>query len=163
MYIFGNFSAFFLWSPLGNYEKKSCLNELKFWEASRNHNGNPKSVVCEHPYLRILFPFILNLTYSWNENLMLGCHSRDCNAPLLFNDSKIKMCHFNQVHGTWDFWQQSENTFSNFVQLIEIRSLKQTSMLGIAPFQDFEGWRGWFVKVAYFNGCRFFWWKQKCE
>ena len=30
------FSAFFLWSPLGNYEKKSCLNELKFWEASIN-------------------------------------------------------------------------------------------------------------------------------
>ena len=36
MYSFGNFSAFFLWSPLGNYEKKSCLNKLKFWEASRN-------------------------------------------------------------------------------------------------------------------------------
>merc|ERR1712051_678438 len=30
MYSFGNFSAFFLWSPLGNYEKKSCLNKLKF-------------------------------------------------------------------------------------------------------------------------------------
>ena len=30
------FSAFFLWSPLGNYEKKSCLNKLKFGEASRN-------------------------------------------------------------------------------------------------------------------------------
>jgi hypothetical protein len=24
------FSAFFLWSPPGNYEKKSCLNKLKF-------------------------------------------------------------------------------------------------------------------------------------
>ena len=36
MYSFGNFSAFFLWSPLGNYEKKSCLNKLKFWEASWN-------------------------------------------------------------------------------------------------------------------------------
>jgi len=23
MYSFGNFSAFFLWSPLGNYEKKA--------------------------------------------------------------------------------------------------------------------------------------------
>ena len=34
------FSAFFLWSPLGNYEKKSCLNELKFWEASRNHKSS---------------------------------------------------------------------------------------------------------------------------
>ena len=31
------FSAFFLWSPIGNHEKKSCLNKLKFWEASRNH------------------------------------------------------------------------------------------------------------------------------
>ena len=37
MYSFGNFSAFFLWSPIGNHEKKSCLNKLKFWEASRNH------------------------------------------------------------------------------------------------------------------------------
>ena len=36
MYSYGNFSAFFLWSPLGNYDKKSCLNKLKFWEASRN-------------------------------------------------------------------------------------------------------------------------------
>ena len=36
MYSYGNFSAFFLWSPFGNYEKKSCLNKLKFWEASRN-------------------------------------------------------------------------------------------------------------------------------
>jgi hypothetical protein len=36
MYSYGNFSAFFLWSPLGNYEKKSCLNKLKFGEASRN-------------------------------------------------------------------------------------------------------------------------------
>ena len=26
---------FFLWFPLGNYEKKSCLHKLKFWEASR--------------------------------------------------------------------------------------------------------------------------------
>ena len=24
------FSAFFLWSPLGNYEKKSCLDKLNF-------------------------------------------------------------------------------------------------------------------------------------
>ena len=30
------FSAFLLWSPLGNYEKKSYLNKLKFWGASRN-------------------------------------------------------------------------------------------------------------------------------
>ena len=37
MYSFGNFSEFFLWSPIGNHEKKSCLNTLKFWEASRNH------------------------------------------------------------------------------------------------------------------------------
>ena len=36
MYSYGNFSTFILWSPLGNYEKKSCLNKLKFWEASRN-------------------------------------------------------------------------------------------------------------------------------
>ena len=36
MYSYGNFSASFFWSPLGNYEKKSCLNKLKFWEASRN-------------------------------------------------------------------------------------------------------------------------------
>ena len=36
MYSYGIFSAFFLWSPLGNYEKKSCLNKLKFGEASRN-------------------------------------------------------------------------------------------------------------------------------
>ena len=35
MYSYGNFSAFFLWSPLGNYEQKSCLNKLKFWEASQ--------------------------------------------------------------------------------------------------------------------------------
>ena len=36
------FAAFFLWSPLGNYENKSCLNELKFFEIS----GNPKSSIC---------------------------------------------------------------------------------------------------------------------
>ena len=28
---------FFLWSPPWNNENKSCLNELKFWEASENH------------------------------------------------------------------------------------------------------------------------------
>ena len=30
------FSAFFFWSPLGNNKNKSCLNKLKFWEASWN-------------------------------------------------------------------------------------------------------------------------------
>ena len=37
--VFLNFS---LWSPLWNNENKSCLNELKFWEASENH----KSSIC---------------------------------------------------------------------------------------------------------------------
>ena len=37
MWLFLGFSAFFLWSPLRNYEKKSCPNKLKFWQASRNH------------------------------------------------------------------------------------------------------------------------------
>ena len=36
MYKYGNFSAFFLLSTLGKYEKKSCRNKLKFWEASWN-------------------------------------------------------------------------------------------------------------------------------
>ena len=31
-----------LWSPPWNNENKSCLNELKFWEASENH----KSSIC---------------------------------------------------------------------------------------------------------------------
>ena len=35
MYSYGIFLAFFLWSPLETM-KKSCLNKLKFWEASRN-------------------------------------------------------------------------------------------------------------------------------
>ena len=39
MYSFGNFSAFFLWSPLWNYEKSS-LKELKFCQVSEN----PKSI-----------------------------------------------------------------------------------------------------------------------
>ena len=30
------FQHFSFGPPLGNYEKKSCLNKLKFWEASRN-------------------------------------------------------------------------------------------------------------------------------
>ena len=32
----GIFFAFFLWSPLDTKKKKSCLNKLKCWEASRN-------------------------------------------------------------------------------------------------------------------------------
>ena len=36
------FLMFSLWSPLWNNENKSCLNELKFWEASENH----KSSIC---------------------------------------------------------------------------------------------------------------------
>ena len=39
MYSFGNFSAFFSIFPLvppWKLWKKSCLNKLKFWEASRN-------------------------------------------------------------------------------------------------------------------------------
>jgi hypothetical protein len=42
MYSFGNFSAFLLWFPLGNYEKKSCPKELKFCEVSENL----KSSIC---------------------------------------------------------------------------------------------------------------------
>ena len=35
--VFFNFS---LWSPIWNNENKSCLNELKFWEASENHKSS---------------------------------------------------------------------------------------------------------------------------
>ena len=45
--VFLNFS---LWSPLWNNENKSCLNELKFWEASENH----KSSICWKFQLSIL-------------------------------------------------------------------------------------------------------------
>ena len=43
----GNFSAFFLWSPVGNHDKKNILS-WKTW----------KRVTFRHPYLRILFPFV---------------------------------------------------------------------------------------------------------
>ena len=46
-YIHTGFSAFFLWSTLGNCEKRSCLNELKFWEAARKHK---KSICWEFQY-----------------------------------------------------------------------------------------------------------------
>ena len=42
MYNFGNFSAFFILYILKNYEKKTCLKELKFCEVSEN----PKSNIC---------------------------------------------------------------------------------------------------------------------
>ena len=52
--------------------EKNHLNELKFWEASRNHKSSlswkfhihleswkmPKRVNCRHSYLRKLFPFM---------------------------------------------------------------------------------------------------------
>ena len=39
---FFGFWVFFLWSPLGSYEKKSCLKKLKVCEVSEN----PKSSIC---------------------------------------------------------------------------------------------------------------------
>ena len=39
---FFGFWVFFLWSPLGSYEKKSCLKKLKLCEVSEN----PKSSIC---------------------------------------------------------------------------------------------------------------------
>ena len=42
MYNLVNFSSFFLRSPLRNYERQSCLKELKFCEVSEI----PKSSIC---------------------------------------------------------------------------------------------------------------------
>ena len=42
IFAFFGFWVFSLWYPLGNYEKKSCLKELKLCEVSEN----PKSSIC---------------------------------------------------------------------------------------------------------------------
>ena len=69
---FLGFSDFFLWSPPWNNENKSCLNDIKFWEVSWNpkisrfwklqlsmSSGTQKVPNARHPYLRILFPFMV--------------------------------------------------------------------------------------------------------
>ena len=93
MYSFGNFSAFFLWSPLGNYEKKSCLNKLKFWEASQNQKrsicwkfqlsislGRQKSPSTIQAGAKLNKPFCLfsrKLPFlSWKINTNIECSSR---------------------------------------------------------------------------------------
>ena len=62
------FQHFSFGPPLETMKKKSCLNKLKFWEASRNHKRSLswkfqysilKNVTFRHPYLRILFPFLI--------------------------------------------------------------------------------------------------------
>ena len=90
MYRYGNFSAFFLWSPLGNYEKKSCLNKLKFGEASRNQKrsicwkfklsislGTQKSAKTPPAVGKMIRPFWL-----WRE----------------FNDRKRKSGEFSETY-----------------------------------------------------------------
>ena len=78
-YVYIGFSAFFLWSPPWKLWKKSCLNELKLWEASRNYKwsiywkfqlsislGTQKeSHVGIHKYLRKLFRFAPKLIHKW--------------------------------------------------------------------------------------------------
>ena len=64
MYSYGNFSAFFLWSPLGNFEKKSCLNKLKFREASRNQ----KRSICWKFQLSLIGKAEIPIHYTiWTE------------------------------------------------------------------------------------------------
>ena len=71
MYSYGNFSAFFLWSPLGNYEKKSCLNKLKFWEASRNHK---RSLSWEFRYSILKNTETSHIPASISENSVPLCY-----------------------------------------------------------------------------------------
>ena len=72
--VFGNFSAFFLSSPLRNYEKKSCLNKLKFWEASRNQ--------------KIFYDSIFQKMYVHN-----WIYKKEYIMLLFFN--KMYVCHVN--------------------------------------------------------------------
>ena len=80
MYSYGNFSAFFLWSPLGNYEKNSCLNKLKFGEASQNQKrsicwkfklsislGTQKSPSTIQAWAKLNKPFWSRLKWWFNE------------------------------------------------------------------------------------------------
>ena len=107
MWLFLGFSAFFLWSLLRNYDKKSCLNNLKFWEASRNHKwsicwkfqlsislGTQKESHCRHPYLRILFPF-MNFGHCALPRL----------RPTTTSCAFIAHC---SLRFLMDFWQKSE-------------------------------------------------------
>ena len=111
--LYTGFLAFFLWSPLGNYEKKSCLNELKFWEASRNH----KSSICwkfqysnskngESPPKSISsFPNRDPLLFANRQKLPL----RTCTLIVL--GSEFEGLHWNMP--LWDlltFWMISELT-----------------------------------------------------
>ena len=85
------FSTFFLRFPLGNYDKKSCLNKLKFWEASRNQKrsrcwkfqvsislGTQKSPSTIQAWAKLNKPFCgLLRTYelyqeNWGRKLILG-------------------------------------------------------------------------------------------
>ena len=65
------FLIFSLWSPLWNNRNKSCLNELKFWEASENHKssicwkcqlsiscGTQKSAKIPLPVAKIIWSFL---------------------------------------------------------------------------------------------------------
>ena len=67
------FSVFFLWSPIGNHEKKSCLNKLKFWEASRNHK---RSLSREFQYSILKNAEMSHIPASISENPVPLCVCR---------------------------------------------------------------------------------------
>ena len=72
------FFEFFPLVPLWNNENKSCLNELKFWEASENHKssicqkfqlsiscGTQKSAKIPLPVGKMIWSFIRNSPQLW--------------------------------------------------------------------------------------------------
>ena len=88
------FSIFPLVLPLGNYEKKSCLNELKFWEASRNQKWS------------ICWKFQLFVSLGTQKEPHVGIHISESCSPL----SNIKSVQFKLLNKILDI-----DTMENFV------------------------------------------------
>ena len=80
------FSVFFLWSPIGNHEKKSCLNRLKFWEASRNHKRS----------------------LSWKFQYSILKNAKTSHIPASISENPVPLCKTKYVLGHLDNSLESE-------------------------------------------------------
>ena len=107
----GGILNFSLWSPLWNNENKSCLNKLKFWQASENHKSstcwkfqlsNQKSAKMPEPGPRWSGPYDLFFTQN-EEHFILGPFERDSS---FFDSSKSKHSSDYYLSLTKDLWSK---------------------------------------------------------
>ena len=124
LYIALVFEVFFLWSPLGNYEKKSCLNKLKFWEASRNQ----KRSIC--------WKFQLSISLGRQKSPSTIQPGQQLNKPFWKKRNKtnrIKGCDVtvtfvvivNLAWFNWNFWRKYKHFNDHRIQPISCKNKLQ--------------------------------------